>query len=288
MITNLRFTGLLIFLCGFLQLSVHGQFSITGTWELVYIAPTDMDDTDPCGITNLRLYFTQEGKLFNIFPDEILSDSTQSVKYNFEQNKLKILHENQEPYIINVSFKDSSTMIFTFEMSSLRIFKRMPEPDAANKIIETKSLQLVNTGSATKNTSMENIYDSSEFSSVPIRERINGVWEIVEYQNVPAHEMPPYGFLNDIWKIKNNEMEIINRATRDTTKLKYLLTDNESIILTATDGSKQILKISFNQWGQMILNFGDGIIILKLVTKDINKVPFIPLKVVLLKLAGEK
>jgi len=284
---NLRVSGLITILCGLLHLSVTAQQSVLGSWELVYIAPTYMEDTDPRGITNIRLHFTSSGKLFNIWPDEILSDNTESVKFNFEQNILKILPGNNEPYLINVTFQDSGTMVFESESSSKRIFKRLDEPDAVNKIIEPKSLQLVRTEELTDEKVDKILYDDNDYSSNKLNERIIGIWEVIEYKGVPNGEMPPYGFLNDIWTIKNNELSIFQRVNRETADMKYVLTVSGEILITAPDGSALAWKCTFNKWGQLLLDSGDGIVILKLVTKDINDNKSIPLKVVLLKLKGE-
>jgi len=285
---NKRFIGIMLFLSGLLQLSVLAQTSILGSWELVYIAPTHMEDTDPRGITNVRLHFTAEGKLYYILPGEILTDTTESVNYIFEQNQLKILPGNNEPYLINVTFQDFGNMVFESEYSSKRIFKRLLEPDAVKKIIEPKSLQLVSTGENQLIMEKEYIYDNSDYSSVQFKERLIGVWEVIEYQDVPKGEMPPYGFLNDIWTIKNNELSIFQRVNQETADMKYVLTVSGEILITASDGSTLAWKCTFNKWGQLLLDSGNGIVILKLINKDTNVKKSIPLKVVLLKLKGEE
>jgi hypothetical protein len=281
-------TGVIIVLFALIQLTIFPQPGIIGTWELVYIAPIYMEDTDPRGITNIRLHFTKEGKLYDILPEEILTDSTESVNYQLQQNQLLIFPGNNDSILVEIEFPDSNTLVFTSELSATRIYNRLADPEAVNKPIEPKSLQLVQTKESPDKIVESIVSDNTDYSSINLTDRICGNWEIVAYKNVPRGEMPPYGFLNDIWRINKNEVNIFQRSNGDTTVLKYKFTTNGEMLVTTSDGSTFPSKCSFDQWGHLLINSGDGIAVLKLISKEPIDVKSIPLKVVLLKLAGEK
>ncbi len=281
-------TGVIIFLFTLFQSAIYPQPDILGTWELVYVAPIYMEDTDPRGIANIRLHFTKDAKLYNIWPDEILTDSTESVNYQLKQNQLLIFPGNNDSILITVEFPDSNTLVFTSESSATRIFHRLAEPDAVMKPIEPKSLQVVRTKESQDKIMESTIYDNTDYSSANFKDRIIGNWEIVAYKNVPGGEMPPYGFLNDIWTIKENEVNIFQRTSGDTATLKLKFTTNDEMLVTTLDGSTFPSKCSFDQWGHLSIKSGDGIAVLKLISKQSIDVNSIPLKVVLLKLAGER
>ncbi|SEL27379.1 hypothetical protein SAMN05216319_1425 [Duganella sp. CF402] len=47
----------------------HAQTSlIAGTWELTYVAPQDVMNTMPNGVSNQKLHFTEAGKLYVLSP----------------------------------------------------------------------------------------------------------------------------------------------------------------------------------------------------------------------------
>lgn len=268
-----------------IQLNTFAQ-SITGTWELIYTAPVDMMDSEPRGIVNVKLYFTNYGKLFNLSPEEILTDSSEQVDYIFRDDTLNITPPNGEAYKIKVMFIDSVTMSFASNYSVNRIFKRIEGEDAFNKEIEFKSLQLINTGDSTSIV-LPTVYDDTDYSSLSSAKRIIGIWEVIAYEDVPTHEMPPYGFPNDIWTFDSARLHMLNRIENDTVHAKYILSEN-NFILTRDDGEIISWKYSFDKWGHMLFDSGKGKIIFKLVSKDSSSRINIPLKIVLLKLAGEK
>lgn|GEM_PF-2024158 len=81
-------------------------------------------------------------------------------------------------------------------------------------------------------------------------------------------------------------MTVFSRiAQKDITVL--CVTGSNEIIITPSGNDVQIIKVSFNKWRHLELDSGNEIIKLKLVSKETEKVPVNPLKVVLLKFAGE-
>jgi len=268
-----------------LTVTLYSQDAITGTWELIYVDPQTMSDTDPRGITNFKIHFTNRGKVFNLMPDEKLTENSHSADYTYEDKKLTILDGDNEPYIIYVTFPDSLKMMFNSE-SGTRIFRRLLGENAASQIIEPKSLQLVRTDKTVNHDNYEIKYDTTDYSSLPLFKRLTGTWETIEYREVPQGEMPPYGFFNDIWVFTEKTIMVQNRAGSDTVQISYL-PGKEEIFVTAGNQSLDAWKVSFNKWGHMVIDISGGKVLLKLITKETASIPEIPLKVVLLKMKGE-
>jgi hypothetical protein len=257
--------------------------SLTGTWELVYVAPVSGDDSDPRGITNIRLHFTQDGKLYSLLPEDTLSPGMIPANYTFRNNILTIIPPEEDSVIISLSFSDPDNFSFSRDEGPLRSYRRIVSPDAANKPIEPKSLQLI----YTNDTSSYKIpYDNNDYSARPFHERLRGTWEVIAYENINAPDMPPYGFLNDLWTFYNDELKVLSRIDQNEISAKYILGESE-IVITPESGEVQVTKARFNEWGHLVIDSGKEIIKLKLITKNTGSIPNIPLKVVLLKLNSE-
>lgn len=276
--TKLFFTAII---CLFMSAGLYAQ-SIIGTWELVYIAPLDMMDTEPRGITNLKLFFREDGKLFTMLPDQPFSDDLSYEEYKLSKDSLSIINQDEAQNVF-IFFPSSDTLTVYDEYGGTRSFKRINGDNAEYNILEPKSIQLVNTGDSKVK---ETTYDTMDYSSLPIRQRLAGVWEAVAFENVPRQEMPPYGFFNDIWKIFDSTITMTSRADEQDVTVKYFIADS-SITLLAEDGSSILWNFSFNQWGNLVVGDRNGLVRLKLVTKDIHSNIKIPLKVVLLKIKDE-
>jgi hypothetical protein len=258
--------------------------SLTGTWELTYVAPVNADDSEPKGITNIRFHFADDGKLYTLLPGDSLADGLEIVNYVFADNVLTVIQPGQDSVLLNLFFNDSISFSFSWEGAPSRTFRKMNDPNTALKPIEPKSIQLINTG----DTSNYNItYDDKDYSSLPYAQRLTGNWEVMAYENISHGDMPPYGFLNDTWSFNGKKIQIFSRMDQKEIFADYIPA-NGDIVVTTEDSSKVIMKAEFNKWGHLVLDTGKEIIKLKLISKDTSKIPTTPLKVVLLKLTGEK
>lgn len=276
-----------LFVAAMLPLTSHGETSVIGTWELVYVAPTDAELTEPRGITNTKMHFTADGKVTGVKPEGSITEKTQFGNYKFDGKRVTLLREGSQPYAVGVSFPDAETMLFSPPRASQRKFKRIAGPDVE---LEPKSLQLVKVPSGTS-PSGEVAYDTGDYSKLPLEQRIRGVWEIISYRKVPRNQAPPYGFFNDLWVIKDNSMLITRRNPKSTNEVPYsFVTGNimlSASILGGPTETRLEWKASFNKWGHLILDRQNVQIVLKLVSKDIAKPVDVPIKIVLLSLEGE-
>ncbi|MBF5038736.1 hypothetical protein Q9292_10155 [Methylophilus sp. VKM B-3414] len=254
--------------------------SIVGTWVLTYVAPQDVENTIPGGITNTKMYFTHDGKLFSLRPDAISIANFTPTDYTFDGKQLKVTFPGGQARVMTVTFPDTETMIITQKYESQRTFKRIIGFD---KKLEPMSLQLVNDNSSSPAATA---YDVRDYSKLPTIERLQGVWEVIAYENVLRNQAPPYGFFNDIWTIKKEAVSISRRAppTSDSLPLTFVdgLLTSSGIGLGGPVGSKLLWNASFNEWGNLVLDSTYCRLILKLVSKDTTNVPAVPLKIVLL------
>lgn len=257
--------------------------TITGTWELIYVAPVDGMDSEPRGITNIRFHFTDDGKLYYLLPGDSSLNGLEYVHYRFSNDTLSVKPEREDSILLVLSFSDYGTFTFSKDFSTVRTYKKLMDTSSALLPIEPKSLQLINIGD-TANYSFT--YDNNDYSSLPFAEKLKGTWEVIAYENIIHGDMPPYGFLNDLWTFKNDSLSVFSRIDQQNITVKYVPA-NEEIIVTPEDESAHILKAEFNRWGHLKLDTGNERIELKLISKSISIIPHMPLKVVLLKLNGE-
>ena len=85
---------------------------------------------------------------------------------------------------------------------------------------------------------------------------------------------------------KDNKLYILSagETSLDGKKaMEYSLKDNKMML--GENSNKAVeLDIKFNKWGHVILSKSGRGFVLKLLTKDINRIPVIPTKVVVLSL----
>lgn len=249
------------------------------------MAPTDIELTEPGGIINTKMHFTTDGKLIGLGPEDVLAENLRTTDFKFDGNQLTLLRPGAQPYSIRVSFPDAETMIFLPPNAGQRTFKRISGP---NVLVEPKSLQLIKSPSS----SVEVRYDNDDYSKRPVVERLRGVWEVIAYRNVPRNQLPPYGFFNDLWTINQSFVVVARRESSATDSVPFSFIDERlsasGIALGGPVGSKIEWKTSFNKWGHLVLDRSDVQLVLKLITKNTDKVPTVPLKIVLLTPAGVK
>ena len=266
---------------GVLPLISAAEPSITGTWVLSYVAPQDINNTMPRGVTNTKILFSPDGKLYSLEPEETSVQNSKAVLYAFDGKQIKLLDQGRHERSIQVSFPDNETMIFTQKYESQRTFKKISSFDIK---LEPRSLELVTDGSG-KEASVA--YDEADYSAMPIVKRLRGLWEVIAYEKVPSHQMPTYGFFNDLWTITTDAVEINRREPPEKDSVPFSIVDgsiySSGISLGASAGSKIEWTVSFNEWGHLVLDSTYCRVILKLIQKNTTHPPSVPLKVALLR-----
>jgi hypothetical protein len=259
----------------------QAQNSLVGTWELTYVAPQGIENTMPGGVTNTKMYFTSDGRLFALRPESTSLQEATSTTYAFDGKILKVTVPGGRTRIIGVSFTDQETMVFKQQFESQRTFKKI---SSYEKRLEPKSLQLVVDNSNYRPTI---IYDTKDQSGLSEPERIKGVWEVIALENVPQNQAPPYGYFNDLWTIDAQKVSITRRNPPAFDSVPCSLEkghlSSSGLSLGGPAGSKVDWTFNFNEWGHLVLESSYCRVVLKLVSKSTESVPSVPLKVVLLK-----
>jgi len=255
----------------------RGQEAIVGTWELVGVTPRAIEDSDPRGVTNTKWHFTGDGKVFVIAPDQPLSEKADVGRYTYEGAQLTLVSSDGQKRLQMVTMPDANSMVWNGRTT----FRRMNFHDAEKMQLEPKSLQLVNLGGVASPPA-DVSYDGTDYSAVPLQERVKGAWEVLAHHDVPRNALPPYGFFNDLWIIGQDSLMIVFRGPREErVTISYLFKDG-SIVPEPRDRGP-VLKVTFNRWGHLVLDSGQGAMVLKLLTKSTKGIPPVPLKIGLVR-----
>jgi hypothetical protein len=249
--------------------------SIVGSWELTYVAPTALMNTIPTGVSNVKLHFTEDGHLLSLQPDETSVARAQTVTYTFDGKQLHIQSRDMQ-----VAFPDADTMVITQKFESQRTFKRLA---SFEQRLEPRSLQLVGAPSDAARVT----YDARDYSALPLPERVRGIWEVIAWQNVPQAQVPPYGFLNDLYTVTADQVTVARRQPPAQDAVPFQLADGllvtSGIGLGGPPGSKVEWTPTFDDWGHLVLDGKYCRVVLKLVTKDTSATPTVPLQVVVMR-----
>jgi hypothetical protein len=267
-----RFAALL-FCLGASSLQAAGN--IVGTWELTDATPVSFNSSDPHGVVNHKLYFTADGRMFIIAPDEKLGPETVPVSYTFDGNVRTLTLPGAEVHQSRVVFS-GDTMRVKSEDGVTFTYRRLTGDRPFDRKLEPRSVEILATDDQEQPPSPK--YDTSDYSKQPLAQRIRGVWEIVRYRDV-AFEPPQYGLPNDKYVITPTEVAMIPpTATRieGDSRGKYRLDGNTMVV---DDGSRWTL--SFNQWGRLVLKREDAELTLRLISKDTAVNPRLPIRIVL-------
>ncbi len=255
------------------------QPSVVGTWELRHVAPQDIANTTPRGVSNMKMHFTESGKMYMLAPAQVSIQDARAADYTFDGKKLKLAESGARPRIVAVSFPDDATMVVTQDDEPPRTFKKIP--GFAVKL-EPKSLQLVTGGSIAEAAT----YDEKDYSRLAPVKRIVGSWEVIAYERVPRSQVPPFGFLNDLWTITPAGVRVVRRGPQATDSVSVAISVDKisasGIALGGPAGTKIDWTYSFNEWGHLVLDSPYCRIILKLLSKDTDALQSVPVKVVLL------
>jgi hypothetical protein len=262
-------------LCFLSSVSLRAAGNLVGTWELIDATPVSLRSSDPHGIANHKLYFTEDGRMFIIGPDEKLEAQDTPVAYSFDGSVRTLTLPGGEVHHSTVRLTGNTREVKTEEGVTFT-YRRLTGDRAFDRAIEPRSVELLDTEDRVQPKPPS--YDRADYSKLPLPQRIRGVWEIVRYRNV-KFEAPPYGFPNDKYVITPSEVSMI---PPDATKVegdsrgRYHL-DGHTIVVD--DGSRWSL--AFNQWQQLVLTREDAEITMRLISKDTAKIPALPIKIVL-------
>ena len=249
--------------------------NIVGTWELIDATPVSFNSSDPHGIINHKLYFTADGRMFIIAPDEKLEPANTPVQYTFDGSVRTLTLPGGETHRSEVVLK-GNTMLVKTEDGVTFTYRRLTGERAFDQKIEPRSVEMLSVALSAPSATPK--YDTADYSKQPLASRIRGVWEIVQYSGV-KFEPPAEGFPNDKYVITADEVSMIPPTATNIggeSHGKYHLDGSTMVI---DDGSRWA--VSFNPWQRLVLQREDATLTLRLVSKNTNKIPALPIRIVL-------
>ena len=249
--------------------------NIVGTWELVDATPVPFNTSDPHGIVNHKLYFTADGRMYIIAPDEKLQPDDMSVSYTFENDVRTLTLPGGEVHRSSVVIDGDTMRIKTEDGVTFR-YKRLNGTHAFDKELEPHSVEVLDVPGESPAPAPR--YDTRDYSKQPLGQRIRGVWEVMRYSGV-KFQPPQEGFPNDKYIITATEVAMIpptSTRIEGESHGKYQLNGSTMVV---DDGS--MWTISFNRWNRLVLKRDDAELTMRLVSKDTSTIPALPVRIVL-------
>jgi hypothetical protein len=300
---NITTLTLLTFILTPVSASVDLCDRLAGLWVMTQMNPVHPQSSSPVGVINARNYFdAASSKLYTSLPDaEELPNTDKekevsgAVSYECEQGVLSLDLPQSKSYaptttVTTIKAINEDQLIVSIETHSEFFGTNVTEQIYTKDFFQSKgerfepvSIQVLMNDENDLNV-LDVEYDQKDYSDLSLNERMIGVWEVNRYQNVERQDMPPYGFLNDIYTIKQDEICLLVRyRPEESICMPYKLRGQS--MSRPMGENDYVEQVSFNEWGH--LEFSNGLITqsLKLISKDISKHPEMPLKVVLTSLA---
>jgi hypothetical protein len=263
-----------------LPLRAADPHSIEGLWQLVAASPVAPADLEPHGMMNQKLYFTKDGHLFLLRPEEKLTADIPSAPYTYDGATRKVTLPDgtlrEDPAQIS-----GDTMKVTMRDGQLLTYRRVTGEHPLERSFAPISVEVVSPKGQTPPA--EPKYDDTDYSKQPFAERIRGVWEVVRYAKLKG-DVPAEGFRNDKYVIDDKQLSVIAPDAKTSgMRLPYRILDSSLVLAPpAADGQPQepvTWSITFNEWQQLVITRDDAEITLRLVQKATNTIPLLPTKV---------
>lgn len=250
------------------------------TWQLVKAVPASLDISIPSGIPPMKEYYGADGRLYVIGPDAAMGPDTPSLRYRLKDNQ-RITQIGERPSSsATVSQPDPETLVVTQEGGFTWHYVRLKGNKPQDIRLEPISVEHLPQDTDTPPIA----YDTRDYSTQPLPERLQGVWEVIAHERVSPQEAPTYGHFNDLWVIGPSTFRVIGRrldGESESTHLPYTLSKGH-IDYQGPIGNPERMKVTFNRWGHLTLDRADRRIVLKLMQKDTQKpAPRPPLRITL-------
>jgi hypothetical protein len=249
--------------------------AIVGMWQLVAATPVAPAAIDPHGMLNQKLYFSKDGKIFLLRPDEKLTADIPSAPYSFDGKTRKVTLPDGQVRTDPARISGDSLSV-TMPDGQQLTYRRVTGPNAAERRFAPLSVETVSGSSSPT----EPKYDEADYSKQPLAERVRGVWEVVRYAKLSG-EVPEHGFANDKYVIDGKQVAIlVPGATTAGDRRPYDLADDSMLVKSDTP---ETWSVSFNEWQQLVLTRNDAEVTLRLVQKPTSPIPALPTRIALVE-----
>ena len=258
---------------------------LVGTWELVEVSPVNLQDSIPVGVPNRKEHYAADGKVFVLRPDEKLGSTTPAGTYTFDGTKRRLVTPDGKTVETPVVFLSPDRMKLVHGPSDEWTYSRLTGPAAYDRELEPRSVELVKSDSGT--TEPMPAYDTGDYSSLPLEQRLKGVWELASVKDVPRADLPPYGFTNDVWVDTGTRMICVVRpgSSLSVGRCAPAALKDGSLELTGEAPHSGTYAVSFDRWQRLVLK-GTGTAgtrTFKLLSRDTSVIPRLPVRIVLLE-----
>ena len=263
-----------LLLLALLPLRAADPHAIEGMWHLVAASPVAPADIDPHGMINQKLYFSKDGKIFLLRPDEKLSADTPSATYEYDGKIRKVTladgNVRNDPAQVT-----GDTLSVTMPDGQRLTYHRVTGENANQRTFPPMSVESI---ASSRTPAPEPKYDESDHSQQPLAERLRGVWEVVRYAKLSG-EIPAQGFPNEKYVIDDKQIAIVApEAKTGDRKVPYRILGDSLVLDADTTWS-----VTFNPWQQLVLTREDAEVTLRLIQKSTTSVPAIPAKIALVE-----
>lgn len=281
----MQFKLLLILLFASTVAQARTNENIIGVWELVDVTPVTLMDSNPRGVTNVKEYYAEDGTLFFIPPDKPLTEKAYSVKYSVKNGKRTLTSSDGRQFSAEISFPSQNELVVTQQKGDKWFYRRLVGERAYDQELEPVSREVLSLKEPFESNSRPVHYDNSDYSTLDIKKRLLGVWEVVEHREVSRNDAPPYGFLNDLWNFSEQGVSIVFRTSGSDIwpePIRYEV-EQDRLKTDAPEIGGPLL-VSFDKWGRLILTNDRETQVLKLITKANVHSSLVPIKITLIKL----
>lgn len=270
---------------------------IQGTWELVDVSSVNVMDSPPNGLCSRKDYYSPDGNLYVLNADEKLQKDSLHVPYSFSNGQRTITKPDGRKITTPVKFTGKNLMVLKFSENNNWTYRKIDGEKAYDKPVEPRSVVVIRMKTPKDQISnLDVIYDTNNYSNLELKERVIGVWEVIGYREIASQNAPPYGFPNEKFIFTQDGKFYILSPQEQSLKgqVPEQYTVKAQSITVGIPKGKHIApappingnieqQVSFNEWGHMVWKNADAEISLKLLTRNYNNIPKLPVKIALLE-----
>lgn len=254
---------------------------LPSAWQLEEVTPVSLMDSSPTGLANHREYYSEDGKICIIGPNETLTENEACFEVSFDKNTRSIVDpENDEPTAAEFSWVDGR-LIFRFpDATEFRL--RPISIESLQSRVRPESLLVVNIKEESRSGVPEVMYvDASQPGD---NRSLVGVWETIQHVMKFSPDLPPYGMPNRKWVFTKTHVALLEpeQTEPDADGWRPYVVDGTRLSLS---DEGHLYRFTFDEWGDLILHVDDkDMIRLRQVSLNPEEIPALPSKIALLEL----
>jgi hypothetical protein len=260
---------------------------LLGAWELIAVTPVSLQDSMPRGIPNRTEIYTADGRMCVVGPEESKIADEECVKYSEVAGERRLTLADGEALKTLFSLEGSDRLLLHHSSEEVWTYRRLAWSGGALEPREPTSVEFLRQGSSGETTSAASggvAPSDSGPRSFPL-----GLWEVNGYRNVPARELPPYGFLNEKYWIEAGRFCVLRpwEAAPRAEACSAAEVSREVVAgLDPTRGEVVRWRVTSNRWGHLVLSGPVGEMSLRPIVGSLEKMPVLQPKIVLLSPAS--